>query len=102
MADPVHFLVRLLPPRPSFPEDMTASETDIMQRHVAYWTGLMQKGVVLLFGPVADPQGAWGVGIVRVGDLAEAEGLREGDPALQANIGFRCELLPMPRVVTPA
>lgn len=99
---PVHFLFRLLPPRPTFAEDMTPSEAELMQRHVNYWTGQMQTGAVLLFGPVADPQGAWGVGIIRVADFAEAEALRDGDPAMMAGIGFRCELLPMPRVLTPA
>jgi hypothetical protein len=101
MAEPLHFLFRLLPPRATFAHDMTSAEAEIMQRHVLYWTGKMQEGAVLLFGPVADPNGAWGLGIIRGANLAEAEALRDGDPAIAANIGFDCELLPMPKVVTP-
>jgi hypothetical protein len=102
LAEPPHFLFRLIPPRPTFAQDMTPVETEIMQRHVVYWTGKMQSGAVLLFGPVADPKGPWGVGVIRVAAQAEAEALRDGDPAMTANIGFRCELLPMPMVVAPA
>lgn len=103
MTEPAaaHFLFRLIPPRPTFAQDMSPSEAEVMQRHIAYWTGQMQRGAVLLFGPVADPQGAWGVGIIRVADMAKAEALRDGDPALAVNLGFRCEILPMPQVLTP-
>ena len=62
------FLCRLLPPRPSFVHDMTGDEAAIMQSHVSYWTELMAKGLAVVFGPVADPRGPWGLGIVRAQD----------------------------------
>src|SRR4029077_15214846 len=45
------FLVRLLPPRPSFMADMTADEMDMMRRHAGYWAELLQQGVAIVFGP---------------------------------------------------
>jgi hypothetical protein len=36
-----HFVYRLIPPRPTFDEDMTDAEQEIMGRHAEYWAGLM-------------------------------------------------------------
>ena len=71
----------------------------MMKRHVVYWTGLLQRGVAIVFGPVADPKGGWGVGIVRTSTEAEVNALRDGDPVMLAKSGFRYEILPMPRAV---
>lgn len=100
--DQRHYLCRLIPPRPSFAADMSEAERRIMGEHVAYWTALADRGVALAFGPVADPAGGWGVGILAVADEAALERLRSDDPAIRAGIGFRYESLPMPRVVLPA
>lgn len=94
-----YFLCRLLPPRPSFTQDMAAAEAKAMQEHVAYWTALAERGTAIVFGPVADPAGGWGVGIMQVADDDEIRRLTEGDPAIKAGIGLRYEVLPMPRAV---
>jgi uncharacterized protein YciI len=99
MAETRYFLCRLIPPRPDFPLTMTAEERAIMQNHVAYWTGHLARGTALVFGPVADPKGAWGIGIVAVPDLAAVEALRDADPTILSGRGFRYEILPMPQVV---
>jgi hypothetical protein len=93
----MYFLCRLIPPRPTFPADMTPAESEAMKKHVVYWAGLLAKKSAIAFGPVADPKGAWGVGIVEVRDEAELRGLQENDPALR--IGMRYEACPMPRCV---
>ena len=31
-----------------------------MKRHAAYWQSLLDKGFVLVFGPVLDPKGPYG------------------------------------------
>lgn len=96
---PLHFLCRLIPPRADFMTTMTDAERQIMRAHVGYWTERLATGEALLFGPVADPAGGYGIGVVRVGSEAELLALREADPAVQARIGFRYEVLPMPQVV---
>lgn len=96
------FLIQLLPPRPGFMADMSAEELGVMQRHAVYWRELCQKGVALAFGPVADPRGGWGVGIVRVADEAAVRTIEAGDPAITSGRGFRYQILPMPTVVTAA
>jgi uncharacterized protein YciI len=99
MAEPLYFLCRLLPPRGDFMQTMTPDERGIMQRHVGYWTGKVGTGEALAFGPVADPKGGYGIGIIRTESVAKMEALRDADPAMQANVGFAYDILPMPRLV---
>lgn len=99
MAGPLYFLCRLIPPRGDFMTTMTPDERSVMLAHVGYWTQQVTTGNALVFGPVADPNGGYGIGIIKVADMAEMEALRDADPAMQAGIGFRYDILPMPRVV---
>jgi uncharacterized protein YndB with AHSA1/START domain len=94
-----HFLLRLLPPRPTFAQDMRPDEMQVMQQHVEYWQEQLRRGIVIAFGPVADPNGGWGVGIVEVGGPEELAALQEGDPAIKSRIGLRYEALAMPRLM---
>jgi len=61
-----YFLFKLIPPRSTFAQDMTETEAKLMQEHAVYWKGLMDRGLVIIFGPVADPKGTYGVAIVEV------------------------------------
>jgi uncharacterized protein len=97
-----HYLFKLIPPRPTFPADMTPTEGKLMQEHVAYWTELMNQGRVIVFGPVADPQGTYGIGVLRLEDDADAQALGANDPTIKADAGFKIEIHPMPRAVVPA
>ncbi|MBP0444580.1 hypothetical protein J8J14_07270 [Roseomonas sp. SSH11] len=98
----MYFLFRLLPPRPSFPADMTAEEGELMGTHAEYWRGLMAQGQVVAFGPVADPRGVYGLCILQAPDAGAAAALVEGDPVLRAGRGFGSELHPMPACLHPA
>lgn len=93
-----YFLLRLIPPRPTFQQDMTPEERQVMLQHVAYWTDQLNKGPMLIFGPVADPAGAWGVGILDVPDLEAARRLTQDDPAVKAGTHLT-EILPMPQLI---
>ncbi|HYU22199.1 MAG TPA: YciI family protein [Candidatus Dormibacteraeota bacterium] len=96
-----YFFCKLIPPRPTFAQDMTPAERALMGEHVAYWQDLMHKEKALAFGPVADPQGGYGIGIIAASDDAEIDTLRNNDPTIRANQGFRFEALPMPRLMSP-
>jgi len=95
------FVFRLIPPRPSFGIDMTPEERATMMEHVAYWSDLSARGKVLAFGPVADPASPYGIGIIVAEGHEEAEAIRDGDPAVRSAHGFRGEVAPMLRLVTP-
>jgi len=90
-----HFVCRLLGPRATFPMDITPAEKALMQAHAEYWKGHMAQGRVVVFGPVLDPRGVWGLGVMRVRDEAELEPLLQADPVIAANCGFSYETLPM-------
>ena len=88
------FLYRLLPPRPSFAQDMSAEEADVMGRHVAYWQDLLDREVALAFGPVLDPRDPWGLGLLDLDDEQEAAAIGERDPAVSSQT-CTYEVLPM-------
>src|SRR5262245_29446465 len=89
-----HFFLKLIPPRPTFPTDMNETERAAMQRHAAYLAELIEKGAGIAFGPVFDPAGVFGMGIVEAEDEAAARALTDKDPAVTSGVG-RYEIFPM-------
>jgi uncharacterized protein len=91
-----HFFYKLIPPRPTFPMDITEAEGAIMQDHIAYWSRLISERKVVAYGPVMDPQGTYGVAIVEVEDLSNAQNIADDDPAIKSKAGFAFEIHSMP------
>lgn len=98
----MNFFCRLLPPRASFAMDMTEAERGLMGEHAAYWSEALGRGNVVAFGLVADPAGAYGVGIVEFGNEAEVRAFTDGDPTIRSGQGFAFEVHPMPMGVVRA
>ena len=96
MSTKKHFFLKLIPPRSTFAMDMTESERAIMQEHIGYWRQLMQKRIALVFGPVMDPAGPYGAGIIAVDSEEQAAEITKNDPAVPLN---RYEYAPMLAVV---
>ena len=90
----VAFLYRLLPPRPTFPADMSSEEGMVMQRHSAYWQDLLERRIALAYGPVLDPRGSWGLGLLEVDDEDRARDIGEADPAVASRV-CTYEVLPV-------
>lgn len=90
------FFCKLLPPRPTFAQDMSSAEAKTMREHAIYWRDCMTKNQAVVFGLVADPAGAFGVVIIEVSDEQEAIRLTANDPAIVAGYGLRYEICPMP------
>ncbi|WP_245908742.1 YciI family protein [Mycobacterium neglectum] len=40
----------------------------------------------MVYGPVADPEGAWGMGVLRAADRAEVLAIAEKDPSVTAGV----------------
>ena len=78
---------------------MTEAEAKLMQQHVAYWKALMDRGLVIVFGPVADPKGVYGIAILELDEEADANALAMNDPTIKASVGFSFEVHSMPRAV---
>ncbi|MGH3829548.1 MAG: YciI family protein [Pseudonocardiaceae bacterium] len=94
-----HYLYKLVPPRPTFFHDMTEAESTIMRDHVGYWTGLAHDGTAVVFGPVADPVGAWGLAVVEADTEHDVRALAAADPAITAELAT-FEVYPMPGAIT--
>jgi uncharacterized protein YciI len=94
-----HFLYKLIPPRPTFPGDMTEEEGAIMQEHFGYWDGLIKTRRAVAYGPVMDPKGSYGIAVIEVEDEAAASGVAENDPAITSGAGFAFELHQMPDAI---
>ena len=89
-----YFFYKLIPPRTTFASDMSAAERDLMEQHVRYWTKLTEQGLAIVFGPVADPRGTWGMAIVEAVDASAVEGLGQEDPPVKAGLST-FEIYPM-------
>jgi uncharacterized protein len=76
------FVFRLKAPRPDFALDMTDEEREIMGRHAEYWQPLVASGQMVVFGPVLDRTGSWGLGVVEAEDEDELRAFAAGDPVV--------------------
>lgn len=90
-----HFVYRLVPPRSTFgPGAMSDAEAATMQEHAAYWSEHVAAGTAILFGPVLDPAGTWGLAVVSADAEPDVEALRDADPAVATGL-CTAEILPM-------
>jgi uncharacterized protein YciI len=81
-----HFAYKLIPPRPTFDTDMSDAEAAIMGQHVGYWQDLVDKGVAVVFGPVRDLAGSWGLAVVEAGAEEDVRALGVDDPAVNSGM----------------
>lgn len=93
-----HFFLRLIPPRPDFPLTMTKEERSIMQEHIVFWQDLLVKGICIVYGPVFDPKGAFGIGIIESEDDEIVKYIEKNDPSVKKGLN-RFEVFPMKAVI---
>lgn len=67
-----------------------------MESHILYWSEKAKEGTAIVFGPVMDPKGVYGIGVYQVQDEAEKLDMLDHDPA---NGLLKYEVLPMARAV---
>lgn len=96
-----YYLYKLLPPRITFPGDITPAEASKMKEHSVYWRTQLELNRVIAFGPVLDPKGAYGIAILHIDGDTDPKALVEMDPVIVAEMGFGYELHLMPSVVHP-
>lgn len=89
-----HFLYKMYPPRPSFHLDQNENEAKVMQQHIDYWRELTNKKNAIVYGPVFDPNGIYGMAVIEVTNEEQAGEIVKNDPAILSKI-CTCELIPM-------
>jgi uncharacterized protein len=92
-----HYFLKLIPPRPDFSITMTEDEKTIMQEHIVFWQDLLVKGICIVYGPVFDPKGAYGIGIVEAEDEEILKYIEKNDPSVRTGLN-RLEIFPMKAV----
>jgi uncharacterized protein len=95
-----HYVYRLIPPRPSFAQDLSESEAARMGEHASYWQELLAGGDVVVYGPVDDPAGTWGLAVFEAHDEVAAHAIAEDDPAVRSGM-CTFALHPMAVALTP-
>ena len=81
------FVFRLKAPRPTFALDMTDQEREVMGRHAAYWRPFIDSGQMVVFGPVLDTTGSWGLGVIEAENEDELRAFAAGDPVVTTGTG---------------
>jgi uncharacterized protein YciI len=76
------FVLRLKAPRPNFALDMTDEERAVMGRHAAHWQRFIESGEMVVFGPVLDDSGSWGLAVIEADDEDELRAFAAGDPVV--------------------
>ncbi len=77
------FVFRLQAPRPTFALDMSEEEREIMGRHAAYWQPFIESGQMVVFGPVLDGTGSWGLAVIEAEDEDDLRVVAAGDPVVR-------------------
>ena len=81
------FVFRLKAPRPTFALDMSDEEREIMARHAEHWRPWVESGQMVVFGPVLDASGSWGLGVVEADDEQELRAFAADDPVVTTGTG---------------
>jgi uncharacterized protein YciI len=81
------FVFRLKAPRPTFALDMSDEEREIMVRHAEHWRPLIESGQMVVFGPVLDSGGSWGLGVVEADDEETLRAFAADDPVVTTGTG---------------
>jgi uncharacterized protein len=76
------FVLRLIAPRPNFAQTLTESERAIMGRHAAHWTPYLERGDMVVFGPVLTDDDSFGLAVVETDDEQALREFAAQDPVV--------------------
>jgi uncharacterized protein YciI len=62
------FVLRLIAPRPNFAQTLTDSERAIRRRHAAHWSPYLERGDMVVFGPILTDESSYGLAVVETDD----------------------------------
>jgi uncharacterized protein YciI len=76
------FVLRLIAPRPDFAQTITDAEMEIMGRHAAHWSPYVERGDMVVFGPVLTENDSYGLAIVETDDEQAVREFAAQDPVV--------------------
>jgi uncharacterized protein len=76
------FVLRLIAPRPDFAQTLTESEQAIMSSHAAHWQPYLERGDMVVFGPVLTSDDSYGLAVVETEDEQSLREFAAQDPVV--------------------
>jgi uncharacterized protein YciI len=76
------FVLRLKAPRPNFAQTLTDAEREVMTRHGAYWRPYLDRGEMVVFGPVLTDDDSYGLAVVETDDEQALRDFAAEDPVV--------------------
>jgi uncharacterized protein len=76
------FVLRLIAPRPNFAQTLTDSEREIMNSHAAHWGPYLERGDMVVFGPVLTDEDSYGLAVVETDDERALREFVSQDPVV--------------------
>ena len=76
------FVLRLIAPRPNFAQTLTDPEREIMNRHSAQWRPYIERGEMVVFGPILTDETSYGLAVVETEDEAALREFAARDPVV--------------------
>jgi uncharacterized protein YciI len=76
------FVLRLMAPRPNFANTLTDLEREIMTRHAAHWRPFLERGDMVVFGPILTGEDSYGLAVVETDDEQALREFAARDPVV--------------------
>ena len=76
------FVLRLIAPRPNFAQTITEDERAIMNRHAAHWRPYLERGDMVVFGPILTDDDSYGLAVVETDDEQALQEFAAQDPVV--------------------
>ena len=76
------YVLRLIAPRPNFAQTITDDERAIMNRHAAHWRPYLERGDMVVFGPILTDDDSYGLAVVETDDEQALREFAAQDPVV--------------------
>jgi uncharacterized protein YciI len=76
------FVLRLIAPRPNFAQTLTEAEREIMGSHAAHLRPVLERGDMVVFGPVHTDEDSYGLAVVETDDESALRAFVGEDPVV--------------------
>ncbi len=77
------YVLRLIAPRPNFAQTITEDERAIMNRHAAHWRPYLERGDMVVFGPILTDDDSYGLAVVETDDEQALREFAAQDPVVR-------------------
>ena len=76
------YVLRLIAARPNFAQTITEDERTIMNRHAAHWRPYLERGDMVVFGPILTDDDSYGLAVVETDDEQALREFAAQDPVV--------------------